>query len=325
MMGKVKDVAIRIGSIKKEIKVPQSWSDLDLQKLALYYNTLFTNPGSEFTLTGFTMVKLISMTQHLLGVNSVVMAKWEADCLKEDPQNGDVAFLSELRMLLHSTLFGLFEIEEDEATMTTTYAAKLNLTKNPYPALSHTPKPKSKNHKPKTSWFYSPADLLKNVTLYELAYSFTLFENYLKTDDESLAHQLIAAIYRPSRAQTQADKDSGWFGDRRQPLRKYEAKISERANLVKTLPALSRRLIIFWFASCRQHIIEKYPRVFRQVDEETSSISYGWGGLLLAMAGGPVGLESISDQHHSNGLTWLSMKEDERREQEAAFARAKKQ
>lgn len=324
-MDKIKTVAIQLGNMKIEAEPPESWAALDIRTLMLFYNTLFTKPGSEFSPTSFTMLKLISMAQHLLNVDTSILTQWEEDCRANDPENGDLIFLQELRLVLHGMLSGLFDIEEDEETGVTTYAAKLNLTKNPLPQLANSPKTKLKNIRPKTTWYYAPADGLANITLYEMAFSFTLFENYLKTKDEAFAHQLIASIYRPSRPETVEDRESGWFGDRRQPLRKYEAKVEERAELIKTLPALTRRLIVFWFASCRQQIVERYPKVFRRDDDGAGrGVSYGWGGVLLALAGGPVGLEAIADQHHSNGLTWLSMKEDERREQEQAMAHLKR-
>lgn len=318
------NISIRVGNLVRDVTAPASWSDFDLRTLSLFYNTLFTKPGSEYTASAFTMVKLITMAQHILQVDSAIMARWEEDCLADDPEHGQLIFLQELRIVLHTALSGLFDIEEDADTGATTYAARLNLTKNPYPSLSHTPKTKLKAVKPKTTWYYAPADGLANISLYEMAYTFTLFENYLKTDDETYAHNLIAALYRPSRPETQADRDSGWFGDRRQPLRKHESKVDERAELVKTMPALVRRLILFWFASCRQQIVERYPKVFQREAHADGGVGYGWGGVLLALAGGPVGLEAIADQHHGNGLTWLSMKEDERREQERALERMKK-
>ena len=148
-----------------------------------------------------------------------------------------------------------------------------------------------------------------------------MFESYLATGDESYANMLIATIYRPSRPETRADRESGWFGDRRQPLRRYEKMIDSRAKLIDTLPTLTRRLIVFWFASCRQSIINQYSKVFIKSEVESTKPGYGWGGLLLQLAGGPAGLDAIADQHYSNALTWLSMKNDEAEEMEAARAK----
>src|SRR5690606_30547067 len=107
-----------------------------------------------------------TMAQQVLRVDSGFLARWEADCLAEDPENGDVVFLEELQEILRATLAGLFEIETDEATGAVTYAPKLNLTNNLYPSLTHTPTP-PKGRKPKTTWYYAPENGLANITLYE--------------------------------------------------------------------------------------------------------------------------------------------------------------
>lgn len=308
-------ITIQIGNSKRNVKAPESWDDLDLRTLMLYYQTLFTAHGSEYTASGFTMVKLITMTQNILGVDSAFLAQWEADCKGEDEDNGDLIFLQELREIVHSTLKGLFDVRTDDHAVTT-YSVRLNRLKCPWPVFSHTPTlPKGSRKTAKTTRYYAPDDGLENITLYELAYTFSTFEAYLQTQEEQHAYDLIGMLYRPSRPQTQADRDSEWFGDRRMPLRRYEKKIAERAALAKTLPPLTRRLILFWFASCRQDIINQHPKVFRHDGEVTNN--YGWGGVLLAMAGGPAGLDAIADQNYGNGLTWLSIKEDERRELEA--------
>lgn len=322
-MGNTNTITIQVGNSQRDVVAPGGWNDLDLRTLLLFYQTMFTNPGNEYNRSGFTNVKLITMAQAVLRVDSAFLAKWEADCIQEDPQFGDVIFLEELQQIIQATLAGLFEVTIDEEAGTTTYGPKLNMTNNPYPKLSHTA-PAPKGRKPKVTWYYAPDNGLGNITLYELAYTFTLFENYLKSQDDQVADLLIATLYRPSRPETQAERDSAWFGDRRMPLRKYEKKIEERVKLVSTMPMLTRRLIVFWFASCRQAIIAQYGKVFRRDDAESRALGYGWGGVLLAMAGGPAGLDAIADQHYGNGLTWLSMKEDERREMEAALKKQKK-
>ncbi len=317
-MGTSKNIAINIGNMTRELQAPESWNDLDLRTLMLFYHTLFTKPGGPYTNTAFTTVKIISMAQALLKLDSGALAQWEADCLANDPEHGDLIFLEELRQVVHLAIGGLFDIEVDDDGKTT-YAPKLNLTCNPWKNFTHTTPTQLKAVKPHTTWLYAPDDGLENVTLYELAFTFTLFEKYLATKDDALANKLIAALYRPSRPETKADRESEWFGDRRMPLRKYEKTLDARAAQVETIPMLTRRIIVFWFASCRQQIIEKYPKVFASAGDNEGGTNYGWGGVLLAMAGGPVGLEAIADQAYGNGLTWLSMKEDERRAQERAL------
>jgi len=317
-------ITIKIGNKSKNIAAPASWNDLDTRTLALFYAALFTGTGDEYTHGAFTAVKLISLTQHILGMPPDFMAKWEADCLKQE--HGDLVFLEELKQVIVAALGGLFDIVTDEETGATGYAVKFNLTKNPWPAMNHAPKAKGKQKKPgKVTWYYAPKDGLANLTLYELSYAFGTYEQYVATRDESHANTLIGILYRPSRPETQEERDSAWHGDRRQPLRRYEDKVAERAKLAATVPALTRRLIVFWFAGCREAIVKAYPKVFRKAGEGEAGHGYGWGGLLLSLAEtGTFGaLDQTADQHFSNALTYLSMKEDERRETERQIEIAK--
>lgn len=324
-MNESNTITVQIGKKSRNVAVPRSWDDLDDRTALLFYNTLFTNAGSEFTHADFTAVKLISLTQHILGFSADMMSKWEAEYLQKDAANGQLVFLAALKEVLTVALGGLFDIQEDEETGATTYAVKFNRTKNPWPALNRSTI--LKGGKKKTTWYYAPKDGLENITLYELAYTFSTYETYLSAGDEQYAHLLIGALYRPSRPETAEERASGWHGDRRQPLRRYEDKVQERAKHAATLPTLTRRFLVFWFAGCREMIAQQYPKVFkRNGDGGKGGANYGWGGLLLKLAEtGTFGaLDQTADQHFSNALTYLSMKDDERVEQERAMERARK-
>lgn len=321
------NIEIRIGNRTRQVVAPESWNDLDARRLFLYYSTLFSGFGDEFTAGAFTAVKLISLTQDVLKAPADFLTRWEADCLREDPEFGQTVFLEELKQVIGAALAGLFDIETDTETGSTSYAVRFTLTRNPWPSLSHTPNgAKGSRKKPKTTVYYAPKDGLENITLYEMAYTFSLYENYVNSRDEQYADRLIAALYRPSRPQTRDDRESDWHGDRRQPLRRYEGKVEERAALVGTLPVLTRRLIVFWFAGCREAIVKRYPKVFRRAEGGDPGPGYGWGGLLLQLAeSGTFGaLDQTSDQHYSNALTYLSMKEDDRMRIEKEIAKKKR-
>ena len=257
------------------------------------------------------------------------MPRWEADCIAEDAEYGHLTFLDELKQVMVPALKGLFEVKVDEEGGTS-YAVKFNRTKNLWPALSTpppAPPPKGRGvapNKPSVTWYYAPKDGLENLTLYELAYTFGVYEAFVRTGDERLVNQLIGALYRPSRPKTAAETETDWRGDRRQPLRNAEGMVNKRAKLAATLPVLTKRMIVFWFASCREAIVARYPKVFVKAENgKVGGQNYGWGGVLLSIAGGPAGLDAISDQHYSNALTFLSMKEDERRRMEEEMERAK--
>lgn len=309
-------ISIQIGNRRRDINIPESWNDLDLRTLVTFYETIFTNIGDEFTSPIFTSVKLISMTQHILGVDMAFMAKWEADCIRQDAENGSLVFLSELADVIDMAVSGLFDKNEDE-NGGHSYAVKFNLTKNPYPSLGHTPKSKGKRPK-KTTWYFAPADGLDNITIYEMAYSFQLYEAYVRTREEKYAMELIGCIYRPSRPVTREETDAGWFGDRRQPLRRRETKIEERAKMADTLPTVAKRLILFWFASCREKIIKAWPQVFKESDAGGSVSNNQWGDFLLSLAETGVfgNLDQTADQHYSNALQLMTKRDNDARELE---------
>jgi len=336
--GMTNEITIRVGNRSRKVQAPLSWDALDDRTFLLFFSTLFANPGDEYTRTAFTAVKLISMTQMLLGIDYAFLAAWEAGCKPPPGEDvgltGEEIFLDELRQVMHATLevpqgdkkVGLFAIELDEDGGTT-YAARLNRTRNVWPVLG-APVPaqgKKKKAQP-TQMLYAPADKLANVTIYELGAAFALFEAYLSTNKEEYAYELLGTIYRPSRGQTKEERELGWKNDdRRVPFRNYEGQAKERAKLFKTLPWLTVRAILFWFAGCRQSIVEAYPKVFKKGGEGgNQGHSYGWGGVLLSIAGGPVGLEAVADQHYSNALTFLSMKDDEVVEMERRMEEAKR-
>lgn len=311
-MDKQDTITIKAGRSSRTIKIPRTWDDLDDRTALLFYNTLFSGLGNDLTAQAFTAVKLISIAQHMLGLTPELMAAWEDSYLKKDATYGADIFLEELKQVITTALGGLFDIRQDEETGATTYAVKFSRTRNPWPALTHTPKIKKGQKRPKTTWLYGPANGLANITIYELAYTFAQYEAYAATGDERYANTLIGVLYRPSRPETKDERDSAWHGDRRQPLRNYEGKVEERANLAATMPALTRRFMVFWFASCREAIAEQYPRVFKKGGKGEGGGS-DWGKLLLSLAEtGTFGsLSETSDQHYSNALAYMSMKDEQ--------------
>lgn len=315
-------ITIKVGNRSRNVICPQSWNDLDLRTLLAFYQTLFANNGDEYTVSMFTMVKLIGMTRMLLNLTDSDLAKWEADCLRENPEEGAAIFADELRQIIHAALAGLFQIVEEEGKGTA-YQCRLNLTKCPYPTLTHTQKGNGKRPG-KTTYYYCAADGLGNVTIYELGMLYTLYENYVNTNDPQWADQLIATMYRTAKPATKDNVEMGYEGDRRQPLRRYESKVTERAELVRNMSPLVKRVILFWFASCRQYIAEQYPKVFKKSSGSGKGSEYGWAGVLLRVAGGPAALPTVADQHHSNALTWLSIEQDRLEAAEEAMRAAER-
>lgn len=301
-------LTIIVNGKKGEIVAPESWNDLTYRDLLLYYGTVFQAPGDLFTATAFTNLKLISMAMHALRRDSAFMAEWEADCIREDAKDGQMNFYDELRQVVQATLAGLFDLKTD-VDGNTTYEIRLNLTNNPIGEMTYLERGKSK-------WLYGPSNGLGNLTVYELGMAFSYFESYATTKEEEKLDKLLAVLYRPSRPETKMEREKAWGGDRRQPLRGYEAKMDERAGKMKMLQPMQKQVLAFWFASCRKAIIDRYPKVFKSGGDKANR--YGWGGVLMTLAeNGALGnLEQVSDNHFSNALTLISMKADEAEAQE---------
>ena len=308
------EIELRVNGKSRAIRIPESWDDLGAQKLLLFYDTLFTFSGDEFTATAFTNLKLISITKMLLEVDQEFLVMWERLRVKEMGEAGEAAFLDELRQTIHGAIGGLFEIIENEEDSSVSYSPKLNHFKNLWPILTGP----GKGKKQVKRLYYGPETDLSNISIYEMGMAFTAFETYLRTGNADYANQLIAILYRPGRPESQKERDSAWGGDRRQPLRGYEGKVAERIELIKTLPTLVRRVLVFWFSSVRQSIVNEYPKVFKQGGGDGSN--YGWGGVLLSVAeSGPLGaLSEVSDQNYANVLIYLSMKSDQAEEAKKA-------
>lgn len=306
----MKKCTIKIQNNERVVQLPETWDDLGKRDLMLVYKTMFPSKVTEKIDHTLGVMKVASITKHLLGLDNAEMEQWRTDCIvNEDGEEGDSVFLSEFKEVAHLAIEGLFEIDEDEEGRTT-YAVKFNRLKNPYPEIQFVQK--QKGDRSKVIWFYGPHDGLSNITIYELGYAFTLFENYVAAGDEASVNELLAILYRPSKPRSKENTDTNYGGDRRMKLRGYEAKAEERALQMKEINPDVKRVILFWFASCRQAIIERYPSVFsrRSKMQDGDGSQYGWAGVLMGLAGGVAHLDAVSDQHHSNALTWLSIQSD---------------
>lgn len=294
---------------ERECKVPQSWNELLLTELLTLFQLLNSQaPGFIFAKEELPLFLRIEAGKYLLQIDDAFLHKWKADCLAAYPDGGDLIFQQELWETVQSITGFLFTPNNE---------IQLQLTRNPYPRIGYT---KGK----KKAYLYGPKDGLSNITIYELGTSFTLFENYLKTKEERFLNKLLAILYRPAKKKSKANKRSAYQGDRRLPYYQHEATVDQRLPLIRKWPPLLKGILLFWFASCRQEIIDGYPNIFKSNAPKLEKIGndYGWGGILMSLAGGIVNLESVSNQNYQNGLAYLSFLEDERKKAEFRQARA---
>lgn len=298
------------------INTPESWNELSLKDQLICYGIIMQESGHLLEPHEVLPAKRILLMNHLMGVDDQFAAAWMKDRIEEDQEGGLDTFHEELKYLSESVTNFFFEAEEGgEEDAPQRYHIALGLTKCPYGEL------KGPRKKGKRKTFYAPADSLENITIYELGMTFTLFENYIKAQQNKeekkamdLVNELIATLWRDGKFDTKENRLSAFQGDRRLPLLDHEGAVEKRKKLFQFLPEEGKQLIMFWFASCRQEIIQSYPNVFRASDgEEIGGNNYGWGGTLLSLADGLVNLDAISKQNAHNALTYLSYVEDQRK------------
>ena len=318
---------------RTEVQLPKSWNELTLDQQLAAYGIIFENSPDVLAPQEVLPAKRLSLFLLLSGKEENFLHQWQSDCrqAEENDDDGDTVFLSELDECLSSTnLF--FKQNEEKGNA---YEINFALTRCPWPEMAGVPS-HFKHIKSTITW-HAPAfdedtaDGLSNINLYELANTFTLFERMVTEKDlkmkERLVQRLLCTLYRPVKPETPENIECGYNGDIRQPLEGFETMIKKRQPHWKFIPAPAKQLLIFWFASCRKYIIEQYPLVFKPPKgEKQNGNDFGWGGVLLELAGGLPQLQKVYKQPYQNGLIYLSRLEDQaiRRELEEKKRRLKK-
>lgn len=321
------NIAIKSTNLKKDLNLPESWNDLPVEKQLAAYQILFSDSPIDTPPEEVIPLKKVLLFMLLTDLPEEFVNDWQSDCIQsaESEEEGELIFLAELDECLRST--NLFFRNTQNPKLKTQNSLEVNygLTKCPWPELGGIPSGFKASIK-KTTWL-APAfdeesgDGLSNISLYELANTFTLFERMVTEENphqkEMLIHRLLATIYRPAKPATEENIEQGYNGDQRQPLIGYETMIKTRQPLWQHIPKQARQLLVFWFASCRRHIIEQYPLVFKPPKgEQSQGNDFGWGGVLLELAGGLPHLQEVYAQPYQNGLIYLSRLEDQRMRQE---------
>ena len=134
-------------------------------------------------------------------------------------------------------------------------------------------------------------------------------------EEEIHIDELLATLYRPHKPKTKENKRRGYQGDRRQPLLHHEAMVKKRIPHMAILPKSTKQLLTFWFASCRQAIIEEHSELFSAPSRKEAN-TFCWGGVLMALAGKLQDIDAIAAQSADNALTYLTYLEAQRKELE---------
>lgn len=289
------------------VNIPQSWNELTVRQQMESYNIIMSTPGNIFEPRELVPAKRILLFQRLSGITDEQLKQWKQDCIKSyGEEDGDTVFLSELNESLTSPDF-LFEIRKEENNADATeepgsraYSIALTLTRCPFPRID-LPKRKKKHH---ARCYLAPADELSNISFLELCVSFQLFEQYIQDENEDTADELLATIYREPKPATTHNKRTAYLGDRRQPYLHLEALVPQRQKKIARLPKEVKQISLFWFACCRQQIIESFPDLFSQSHGGSPS-KYGWGATLMALAGGLPDMDVVSNQPAEDALAYL--------------------
>lgn len=280
---------------EKETIAPSTWDDLtQLQLLVCYQIVMDLRINRIFDGPEQIAVRRMEISRALLDLSDEFMRKWEADAGAD--------FLTELDAIIQAMSQFAFEPYQDEK-----YQIALTRYKCPYPQLAH-----------KDAIYYAPADQLDNITIYELGMSFKAFESFAQTGNLEDMYRLLAILYRPGKPESEDNILSDYQGDRRLPLYNHETLIPKRVELMRKLPTLVSQVIVFWFACCRQKIINSFPNIFKSADGDTQPAGndYSWAGVILNLADGVVHEETVSNKNYGTALVYLSMLEDRRKEQE---------
>lgn len=287
------------------LALPDSWNELDTRQLLTLYQIFFSDVSPEQQPTILATMRLQAM-QALTGWHDAVLKEMESDMIAEagGEEEGRHRFAAMLDAAAKDITAPYIETSASGAA-----SVRLSLTRNPFPQFSW-------KHRGRRHSCYGPAGGLANLSIYELCVAFTLFENYLKRPGHAAADELIATLYRPPKPATPDNKARSYEGDRRQPYQGYEAAVPARKKRIATLAPLVKKVLLFWFASCRQDIISRYPNLFSQDNRKDAARvgnDYGWGALLIQLAGGLPQLEAVGRQSWQNAFTYLSYLEDQRK------------
>lgn len=291
-------------SQQEKITLPDSWNQCTEHQLLTVYQLLVSDV--ELVQQHYILgAKRLQVLQYLTGWDDAFLKSLEADMIEQHgEEEGAHRFAAMLDAAAKDVTAPYLQTTEDGAT-----SVRLTLTRNPYPEFAF--KHRGRRHK-----YHGPSDGLANLSIYELCVAFTLFEAYVKAPGDGMADELIAVLYRPPKPATPDNKARAYEGDRRQPYQGYEAATPGRKKRLAQLPRLVKQLLIFWFASCRQDIIGRYPNLFNQDERknvERVGNDYGWGAMLIQLAGGLPHLETIGRQSWQNAFTYLSYLEDQRK------------
>lgn len=298
-------INIRIDNKDNIVKMPSSWHELNTDEL-LFAIRLFSYPRPLFFEENEDLPNrklnffLAFLRKSKLDVK--IIEEWQSIRAEENAEHGSQSFLSEIQELINQTTTFLFttirRFNKPVEVLTP------DLLRCPYPKLSIPTKRGVRNlHAPSCgknarSIEPVPADVLQNITIYELGQAFTHYENWATNNSEDSLNALIATIYREKKPDSKQNRATNYEGDIRLPLRGYEATIPQRKDLIaQNVPSHVKDCIAYWFGSCRHHFAALYPDIFSTSGSDNAN-NFGYAGIILELARAThEGKNTIADQN----------------------------
>lgn len=296
------NVHIKFDNIILERTIPDNWNSLTLRDLLFCYQLIMQPTPEGYTDVEAFMVKRLHLARYFLKLDDAMLDRYRTEIAD------DVDYFSKLTEIAEVSNF-LFDITTTDAG-SKQFSIALALTKCPYPTLTYTDKGTGRNRR-----LYAAADELRNVSIYELGYILSLYDQHLADPENvSIIDRLIATIYRPAKEATQFNLQSGYQGDIRQPLIKHETMVDRRMKHLATIPPQTKEIILFWIAGCRRLFVSKFPNVFKAAEaiRDPDAKDYGFAGLLLQLSDGLPNLDSVAVTSANTAFTYLSYLEDQR-------------
>mgnify|MGYP003605953561 CR=1 FL=1 len=321
---------------------PPKWNDLEREMLLNLY-TMMGLPAMMGTDVEVTW-KRLNQTAFILDIKQPFLDEWKADCIKvHGEERGGEIYLQELDAVVRETTRHLWqdlnapradqgdEDEDDEEKSTVDklidqerkpekWAISLTLTKCPYPDI-----------KINGQQYYAAKDAWKNMTFYEFGMVWEYINAYMRTSEDTYMNSVLAILYRPSKDATEENIRSGYEGDQRQPVRKHESMIPERAAAWAAMPNMVQNILMFWAICCRQHIYMQYIDVFGEPEHaedegdnyRQEAVNSGFPEMIMELAGNIVDVDRVADQNVHNVLMYIRKRKEDVDKREAARAASK--
>lgn len=104
-----------------------------------------------------------------------------------------------------------------------------------------------------------PADGIANLSIKEFAVADSYFLAYMSSKEDSLLDLLIACLYRPQDKKKNPHR-TDFDGDMREPFNEHI--LEKRATIVRSLSAVDRQRILYYYIGCRNQLSAHYPHLF---------------------------------------------------------------